>query len=169
MAFNSRLSEVFQKHLISFINQLTMIKNVFVLIFMTLISLNASSQDFTDSRQYFSFLENAKYATVATAVSSEQEFNYDINTNYCPVVVMFTATWCGPCKMIFPFYCSLPSKYPAAAFIYVDTDRLEEVAKGQGITTLPTFKMYKNGQVLGSLVGADCVKLELMIQSNINR
>lgn len=169
MAFNSRLSEVFQKHLISFINQLTMIKNVFVLIFMTLVSLNVSSQDFTDGSQYFSFLENAEYSTVVTAVSSEQEFNDDINTNDCPVVVMFTASWCGPCKMIFPFYCSLPPKYPSAAFIYVDTDRLEDVAKRQGITTLPTFKMYKNGQVLGSLVGADRMKLELMIQYNINR
>lgn len=145
-----------------------MIKNIFVLILMTLISLNVSSHDFTNGRSFFSFLENAKYTTTASEVLSEQEFNEDINTKECPVVVMFTASWCGPCKMIFPFYCSLAPKYPSAAFIYVDMDRVKEVEASQRIATLPTFKMYKNGMVLDSVEGANRVKLEQMIQSNIN-
>lgn len=130
-------------------------------------SLQTSAQDITDGRYYFSFINEVNYTETASLVTSEQEFYYDINCG-CPVVAMFTASWCGPCKMIFPYFCSLPSSYPSVAFIYVDVDQLKEVAKDQGIKNLPTFMMYKDSQVLDTVIGANRQALVSMIQSHIN-
>lgn len=36
----------------------------------------------------------------------------------------FSATWCGPCKVIAPFYRELSEKYPSLMFVVVDVDEL---------------------------------------------
>ena len=44
------------------------------------------------------------------------------------IVIDFTATWCGPCKMIAPFYAALPGDHPGVIFCKVDVDEAAEVA-----------------------------------------
>lgn len=41
------------------------------------------------------------------------------------MVVDFTASWCGPCKMIGPYFDELSSKYPSVKFVKCDVEDLD--------------------------------------------
>ncbi|ONK75739.1 uncharacterized protein A4U43_C03F20030 [Asparagus officinalis] len=71
------------------------------------------------------------------------------------VVVYFTATWCGPCRMMGPIYAELAKKYAGVVFLKVDVDELEGVAKEWEVEAMPTFVYLKEGNVLDKLVGAN--------------
>jgi thioredoxin 1 len=76
-----------------------------------------------------------------------------------PVVVDFTASWCGPCKSIAPFFEELAAKYPEIEFVKIDVDELEDVAGECGISAMPTFQVYSNGVKVSEMTGADKEKL----------
>lgn len=40
------------------------------------------------------------------------------------VIANFSASWCGPCRMIAPLYCELSEKYPSMMFLTIDVDEL---------------------------------------------
>ena len=81
-------------------------------------------------------------------------------------VVYFTASWCGPCKMISPIYDTLSDTHTSATFLKVDVDELAEVAAAASVTAMPTFQFLKGGKLLDKVVGADPVKLETFIKAH---
>ena len=77
-----------------------------------------------------------------------------------PIVVDFTATWCGPCQKIAPFFAQLAGKHGARAlFVQVDSDELGDVAMSCGVTALPNFQVIRpvrvDGPIRPSLPAAD--------------
>ncbi|XP_073447266.1 thioredoxin-like [Aquarana catesbeiana] len=76
------------------------------------------------------------------------------------VVVDFTATWCGPCKMIAPFFEELSKNHPEAVFIKVDVDDAQDVAQHCNVKCMPTFHFYKNGSKVFEFSGANKETLE---------
>ncbi|XP_043700556.1 thioredoxin H9-like isoform X2 [Telopea speciosissima] len=71
------------------------------------------------------------------------------------VVVNFSASWCGPCRMLAPFYSELSEKYPSLMFVIVDVDELTEFSSSWDIRATPTFFILKDGQQVDKLVGAN--------------
>ncbi|XP_078532701.1 thioredoxin-like [Lissotriton helveticus] len=76
------------------------------------------------------------------------------------VVVDFTATWCGPCKMIAPFFEKLSNDYPDVVFLKVDVDDAQDVAQHCDIKCMPTFIFFKNGEKVDDFSGANQATLE---------
>ncbi|NWV68612.1 THIO protein, partial [Malurus elegans] len=81
------------------------------------------------------------------------------------IVVDFSATWCGPCKMIKPFFHGLGEKYADVIFIEVDVDDAQDVATNCDVKCMPTFQFYKGGKKVQEFSGANKEKLEETIKS----
>jgi len=85
------------------------------------------------------------------------------------VVVDFSATWCGPCTMIAPFFKQLSVQYPSAVFIKVDVDKCPGTAAANNVTAMPTFIFYRNRAILDKLRGANKAELENKIKQLIQQ
>ena len=82
------------------------------------------------------------------------------------VFVDFTATWCGPCKMIGPTFVSLSTKFPRAHFIKVDVDAAQEIAGQERVSSMPTFAVYMDGNKVETFSGADANRLTQMVSKH---
>lgn len=84
-----------------------------------------------------------------------------------PVLVDFTATWCGPCKMMAPVLHDLKSKVgDKLSIIKVDIDQSPKAAASYQVQSVPTFILFKQGKILWRQSGAmSLVQLEQFLQS----
>lgn len=72
-----------------------------------------------------------------------------------PIVIDFSATWCGPCKKISPIMDELAAEYEGRALVCkADVDDCEELTSRYGIRNVPTVLFIKNGEVVDKNVGA---------------
>ncbi|XP_011792000.1 PREDICTED: thioredoxin domain-containing protein 2 isoform X1 [Colobus angolensis palliatus] len=79
------------------------------------------------------------------------------------VAVDFSATWCGPCRTIKPFFHALSMKHEDVVFLEVDADDCEEVVRDCAIMCVPTFQFYKKEEKVDEFCGALKEKLEAVI------
>ena len=85
------------------------------------------------------------------------------------ILVDFYATWCGPCKALSPILEKLEETYTAVTFFKVDIDANFELAERFKISSVPTFKLIKNGRVIFTQVGIDSPSaLESLIRINLD-
>ncbi|MHA7059461.1 thioredoxin family protein [Aquimarina sp. M1] len=78
-----------------------------------------------------------------------QELNKDnlsevVNDN-TTVVVQYSATWCGNCRIMKPKFKKLASENDDIVFIVVDAEKNTESRKMAKVDNLPTFATFKNG------------------------
>lgn len=79
----------------------------------------------------------------------------EIQAQGLPLVIDFSATWCGPCKKIAPIIDELAGEYEGKAVVCkCDVDECDELTGKFGIRNVPTILFIKNGEVVDKHVGA---------------
>ena len=79
---------------------------------------------------------------------------HDVISQNNLLLVDFWAEWCGPCKSMHPIFSRMAKKYEQVRFARVNVDNSQDVAKKFNVQSIPTFIMFKNGQVAQQMVGA---------------
>jgi putative thioredoxin len=72
-----------------------------------------------------------------------------------PVLVDFWADWCQPCKILMPMLAKLVDEYQGKFILAkINTEQQQELATQSGIRSIPTVKLFKNGQPVDEFSGA---------------
>tara|TARA_B100001093_G_scaffold254401_1_gene243370 strand:- start:672 stop:989 length:318 start_codon:yes stop_codon:yes gene_type:complete len=81
-------------------------------------------------------------------------FDSTLSSSSAPIVVDFWAPWCGPCKAIAPILNELAEELGDAVKICkVNIDNNSEVASKYEIRAIPTILIFKDGQIVDTIVG----------------
>ena len=70
------------------------------------------------------------------------------------LLVDFWAEWCGPCKAMHPIFSRVAKKYNHVRFARLNVDNSQDVARKFGVQSIPTFIMFKDGEIIQQMVGA---------------
>lgn len=86
---------------------------------------------------------------------TEQNFEEEVIKSDIPVLVDFYADWCGPCKMMMPIVEKLAETYDGKIKVgKVNSDEEGNLAGKYNIMSIPSFLIFKNGEVVDSALGA---------------
>lgn len=99
-------------------------------------------------------------------ISSYDELLTLINREQKPIIIKFSASWCGPCKMITPVfkqYAESPRYKDAIIFVEVDVDQSPKIAEKFNVTSMPTFKAVRVHKIINEFVGGSKENLQSMV------
>ena len=75
----------------------------------------------------------------------EQDNLAEVIANNPVVVVQFSASWCGNCRIMKPKFKMLASQNEGIPFLIVDAEQFPESRKLAKVDNLPTFATFKSG------------------------
>lgn len=86
------------------------------------------------------------------------------------ILLFFTASWCGPCKRIYPQLEELASKLNKDLIqickIQIDNDSNEKICEIFKVKSVPSFYLMKNKECINTLKGADIDGIKKMLNIN---
>jgi thioredoxin 1 len=82
-------------------------------------------------------------------------FDRDVLSSSVPVLVDFTADWCGPCRMMTPVLQQIAEERSGTLrVVQVDTDADPELSIRFNVLGMPTLALFDNGELVSSVTGA---------------
>jgi thioredoxin 1 len=86
--------------------------------------------------------------------ATDQNFDAEVLQSDRPVLVDFSATWCGPCKRLEPIVHEIADSYDGRLkVVKVDVDQARTVAARYGVMSVPTVVLVKDGAVKDQVIG----------------
>jgi thioredoxin 1/putative thioredoxin len=91
----------------------------------------------------------------ALPVVTERNFEQEVLMSELPVLLEFTAEWCGPCKTVAPELQALAQELEGKAkVVTLDIDKSPMIPRQMGVQSVPTFVVFHGGRPVGGKVGA---------------
>jgi len=85
---------------------------------------------------------------------TSDNFESDVLKSNKPVLVDFWAEWCGPCRMVAPTLDEIADENEAVRIAKVNVDDQQDLAYRYQVSSIPTFILFKDGQVADRMMGA---------------
>ncbi len=90
-----------------------------------------------------------------TVELTDANFDDQVVNNNGVVLVDFWAAWCMPCRAVAPVVEEIAAEYAGKAMVgKLNVDENPKTAGAYGIMSIPTLMIFKNGQVVDQIVGA---------------
>lgn len=87
-------------------------------------------------------------------VLTKENFEQEVLKADKPVLVDFWAEWCGPCQMMLPVIEELAKEQTEIKVCKVNVDEQMELARQYRVMSIPTFLVFKNGEIIAQTLGA---------------
>lgn len=88
-------------------------------------------------------------------VVTDENFQEEVLESELPVLVDFWAPWCGPCRMVAPVVEEIAEEYVGRLKVAkLNTDENMKTAFEYGIMSIPTLGIFRDGQMIDSIIGA---------------
>lgn len=103
---------------------------------------------------------------MSVVVATDQDFGQQIQENE-KVVVKYYADWCGACRLFAPKYRRMSDdpQFEGVVFLDVNAEENPEARKKAGVTNLPFFATFKNGELVQGDFTAKPEAVEGMIKA----
>ncbi|MFJ1802901.1 thioredoxin [Streptomyces sp. NPDC088180] len=86
---------------------------------------------------------------------TEETFEAEVLESTLPVLVQFTAEWCGPCRQLAPVLREIArEEADRIRIVQLDVDRETEITVRYGVLATPTLMVFRAGEPVKSIVGA---------------